>query len=84
MAPVLYGPLRIWSWIHAPLGAGKSEDTVVGREVGSGEDKVSSTWSEENKDLASAGELFSPPVWEFLSMHASDFFDCILVSYLTN
>ena len=52
--------------------------------MGAGEDKVSSTRTEENEDLASAGELFSPPVWAFLSMHASDFFDCILVSYLTN
>ena len=52
--------------------------------MGAGEDKVSSTRTKGNEDLASAGELFSPPVWAFLSMHASDFFDCILVSYLTN
>lgn len=73
LTPGLYGQLKIWSWIRAPLGAGKSAAPVVGGEVGAGEDKVSSTRTEENKHLASAGELVSPPVWAFLSMHASDF-----------
>lgn len=64
----------------APLGAGKCSPPVVGGEVGAGEDKVSSYKNGGNKHLArGAGELPSPPpVWAFLSMHASDFFDCIL------